>query len=65
MSLMERDKNEAGLYIASVFDKEQDRIWTADRVAEGTALDAWAVYFDLGFYYNAPVPNITFVRAVR
>lgn len=44
-SLMEPKKNKHGLYIDPVFGKEQDLIWTSDRVSASLA---WSVYFLYG-----------------
>lgn len=53
MSLMEPKKNEHGLYIDPVFDKNQRWIWTADREASG---GAWVVDFNVGYCYHDLVP---------
>ncbi|MCB9070714.1 MAG: DUF1566 domain-containing protein, partial [Calditrichae bacterium] len=46
MSLMEREKKNADLYIDPMFDTKQRYIWTADRYS---ASGAWNVVFDLGY----------------
>jgi len=63
MSLMEPLKNEAGLNIDPIFDKNPESIWTADKKS---ASRAWVVYFDDGdCSINVIVINIYSVRAVR
>ncbi len=62
MSLMDPVKNEDGLYIDSVFEKAQRRIWTMDKKS---ALRAWGVDFGGGFCHRGPVDGGYSVRAVR
>lgn len=62
MSLMEPKKNEHGLYIDPVFDKNQRYIWTADKEASG---GAWVVHFNFGSCVHIYVYDLPFVRAVR
>ena len=61
MSLMEPKKNKQGLYIDSVFDKEQYWIWTADK---NSASAAWVVLFYGGNCRSRSVYDDN-VRAVR
>jgi serine/threonine-protein kinase len=62
MSLMEPKKNKQGLYIDSVFDKEQSWIWTVDKESAGVA---WVVSFYDGNRSNNPLDSSYYVRAVR
>ena len=62
ISLVEPKKNEAGLYIDSVFDKTQTWIWTSDKKS---LTFAWVVQFDYGFCWDVPDNSDPFVRAVR
>ncbi len=62
MSLMEREKNSAGLYINPMFDKMQSLIWTADRESAGRA---WVVDFGYGYCYRFVIGFDYYVRAVR
>jgi len=62
MSLMESKKNEIGLYIDPIFDKNQKRIWTADR---RNASSVWAVGFLYGGCGNTSIDFNAYVRAVR
>ncbi len=66
MSLMEPKKNEHGIYISSLFDSKQKRIWSADK---GSASRAWVVVFGIGYCYGGVVYGTSsydvFVRAVR
>lgn len=63
MSLMEREKQNNNLYIASLFDKTQSWIWTADF---HWTEKAWYVYFDGGYCQsNYGVGTTNDVRAVR
>ena len=61
MSLMEREKKSADLYIDSVFDKTQRWIWTADQKSAGVA---WYVSFLAGYCRTYSVLP-SHVRAVR
>ncbi|MFW9879030.1 MAG: DUF1566 domain-containing protein, partial [Candidatus Thorarchaeota archaeon] len=62
MSLMEAKPNEDNeLYINSMFDKERQHIWTADKVS---ASRAWYVGFGGGCYYGT-FGRYYYVRAVR
>jgi len=60
MSLMEREKNKDGLFIASIFDKKQHSIWTEDKLSEEYW---WYVYFDVGYCLRYK-DSETYVRAV-
>lgn len=63
MSLMERTKNEAGLYLDPIFDATQEYIWTSDQSDAGVA---WAVDFSSGYCAEYDVYGILVsVRAVR
>lgn len=62
MSLMESTKKNGDLYIDPVFDKNQNRIWIADKQASG---GAWYVYFDSGHCFGSIIYSTKFVRAVR
>ena len=63
MSLMEREKKNADLYIDPMFDTKQRYIWTADRYS---ASGAWNVVFDLGYCNHIGVDILDiFARAVR
>lgn len=61
MSLMEPKERGDGLYIDTVFDKEQQWIWTSDLYGPSSA---WVVYFRYGncYYYFF---SSSYVRAVR
>jgi|GEM_PF-1236500 len=62
MSLMERNKNKAGLYINELFDSRQRWIWTADPYAGASG--RWVVIFNSG--YCSPYDIYYYhVRAVR
>jgi len=64
MSLMESEKNSAGLYVDARLDKTQRWIWTAD-IVKGESW-AWVVIFDRGgcdyvhFYYDDHVRGVRF-----
>jgi hypothetical protein len=62
MSLMERNKNKAGLYINELFDSQQWWIWTADPSAGASG--RWVVLFFYGYCYPSDIGN-DHVRAVR
>lgn len=62
MSLMEPQKNSAGLYIDSEFDKTQIWIWTADIPSAGRA---WLVGFSFGSCGHHVIGYGFYVRAVR
>ena len=47
MSLVEPEKNDAGLHIDSLFDTKQDQIWTCDSAADVGFRDS-----SLGFYVS-------------
>lgn len=61
MSLMEPERSENGLYIAPIFDKAQNWIWTADKEPSGRA---WYVSFESGSS-NGSMNGRIYVRAVR
>ncbi|UCE06837.1 MAG: hypothetical protein JSW07_01985, partial [bacterium] len=63
MSLVESEQKYDDLYIDPVFDKKQDRIWTADQVKG--KLRAWVVSFGGGGCYNDSLSYDKGVRAVR
>lgn len=72
MSLMEPKKNDAGLHIASIFNKKQSQIVTADRNYDSWLSFSWYVSFDRGFcsdhgisFSTAPGDYGDYVRAVR
>ena len=62
MSLMELVQNEAGLFVDPIFNKTQQRIWTADKQS---ASYAWVVDFCYGSCAYHSVSFNIFVRAVR
>lgn len=63
MSLMEREKRGAGLYIDPVFDQKQRWIWCADK---SSASVAWVVSFYYGICHDLDVETSNYcVRAVR
>ena len=63
MSLMEPAKNENGLYIDPIFDRNQSWIWTCDPVQGASS--AWVVSFYDGRCYGYQFDFSFFVRAVR
>jgi len=65
MSLIESDRNTAGLYINKIFDDQQEYIWTCDQMLYG-ADDYIAVLFDDGrFSYFTKSRFTGYIRAVR
>ena len=64
MSLMEREKNNDGLYIDPVFDKKQGWIWTSD-IVKVESYYGWVVSFDSGDCQNGHFRHFEYVRAVR
>ena len=65
MSLMESKKKSRNLHIDPAFDKRQQWIWTADRVAGVRLKLAWVVDFAGGCYGNVIDDSLYYVRAVR
>ena len=65
MSLMESKKRSRNLHIDPAFDKRQQWIWTADRVAGVRLKLAWVVDFAGGCYGNVIDDSLYYVRAVR
>lgn len=61
MSLMEPETH-GEFYLDPVFDREQSRIWTADKISAGSA---WNVNFELGGCLNLDLYRSYYVRAVR
>lgn len=63
MSLMEAKQNQdTGLYINSLFNKEQRWIWTADKHSQANAL--YVIFYDGGFFNLDAQYGDHFVRAV-
>ena len=65
MSLMEQTKNRDGLYIDSVFDKEQAWIMTSDLHKGLFGIRAWVVDFSSGSCCSISFSSAHCVRAVR
>lgn len=63
MSLMEPEKNKAGLYVDDRFDATQQWIWTADPVAGGSL--RWVVDFRNGYCDDHYIYYSRCVRLVR
>ncbi len=62
LSLVEPEKQSNGLYIDSVFDRNQYWCWSADRRAGG---GAWNVGFNYGLVYWLIVDSSGYVRVCR
>lgn len=62
MSLMEPKKNESNLHIASIFDRKQYWIWSADRNSVSLA---WDIDYYEGSCHYYFIEKSLFVRAVR
>lgn len=64
MSLMEaRQNQDNGLYVHSLFNKQQRWIWTADKHNLSDVL--YVIFYDEGFFNLDNRPNNYYVRAVR
>ncbi|MBN1547263.1 MAG: DUF1566 domain-containing protein, partial [Syntrophaceae bacterium] len=68
MSLLEPEKQENGLYIKPIFDKNQTWCWSADlrqTKDEGSSGSAWGVGFNYGNVGWDGLDDYYYVRAVR
>jgi len=63
-SLLEAEKQTEGLYIDSIFDKNQIWCWSSDTIKGSSGL-AWVVYFNYGVVNFSNLVSVDYVRVVR